>query len=150
MPLAYLGLGTNLGNKAANLDLAIQALDMQAGKVCAVSGYYQSAPVEFDSDNDFLNAVLLLETELSPLKLLHITQLIEKELGRTQKSVDGIYSDRTMDIDLLLYDNLVIDLPELKIPHPKMTERDFVLIPLTEIAPDLIHPATGVRFSEMR
>ncbi len=150
MPLAYLGLGTNLGNKSNNLDAAIQQLSLHAGKICVCSGYHLSKAVGFETENDFLNAVVLLETTLTPLKLLKITQLIEKELGRTSKSVNGNYSDRIIDIDILLYDLLIIDLPELKIPHPKMTERDFVLIPMVEIAPNLIHPVTGTKFSDIK
>jgi len=149
MPLTYLGLGTNLGNLTENLDNAVQQLQLMAGNIILVSSYISSEPQEFESANQFLNAVVLLQTELSPLTLLKATQQIEIQLGRTQKSTTG-YTDRIIDIDILLYDRQIIDLPELKIPHPKMTERDFVLIPLTEIAPDLIHPATGVRFSEMR
>ena len=149
MALTYLGLGTNLGNKQKNLNDAIIALSIGAGNVLAVSSFVHSEPLGFASENQFLNAVVLFETTLSPFQLLEKTQEIERSLGRTAKSVTG-YSDRIIDIDILLYDNELIDQPTLKIPHPKMTERDFVMIPLAEIAPDLIHPATGVRFSEMK
>lgn len=148
MALAYLGLGTNLGNKKNNLNDSIRLLSLDAGNILNVSTFYESEAVGFVSDNRFLNAVVLIETQLTPFQLLEKTQEIEQSLGRTSKSVNG-YSDRLMDIDILLYDNLVIQQPALKIPHPKMSERDFVLIPLVEIAPDLIHPVTGTKFSDM-
>lgn len=145
MAFTYLGLGTNLGNKQQNLTEAITALSVEVGGVLAVSSFLASEPWGFDSENTFLNAVVLVETDLTPLRLLQKTQEIERLLGRTAKSVHG-YADRLIDIDILLYDNLIMDQPALKIPHPLIMERDFVLIPLTEIAPDLIHPVTGQRF----
>ena len=145
MAFTYLGLGTNLGNKQQNLTEAITALSVEVGGVLAVSSFLASEPWGFDSENTFLNAVVLVETELTPLRLLQKTQEIERSLGRTSKSVHG-YADRLIDIDILLYDNLIMDQPALKIPHPLIMERDFVLIPLTEIAPDLIHPVTGQLF----
>ena len=86
-------------------------------------------------DNHFVNAVVACETSLSPLRLLKETQAIEREMGRTQKSVNGVYHDRIIDIDILLYDDLRIDYPNLKIPHPLMHQRDFVMIPLAEVLP---------------
>lgn len=149
MALTYLGLGTNLGNKQKNLNDAIIALSIGAGNVLAVSSFVHSEPLGFASENQFLNAVVLFETTLSPFQLLEKTQEIERSLGRTAKSVTG-YSDRIIDIDILLYDNELVDQPTLKIPHPKMTERDFVLIPLLELAPDLAHPATGIKFRDYK
>ena len=149
MALTFLGLGTNLGNKEQNLNDAIAALSVEVGGVMAVSSFRISAPWGFDSENTFLNAVVLMETELTPLALLKKTQEIERSLGRTAKSTSG-YADRLIDIDILLYDNELIDQPTLKIPHPKMTERDFVLIPLLELAPDLAHPATGIKFRDYK
>lgn len=148
MALTYLGLGTNLGNKQQNLNDAITALSVEVGGVMAVSSFMVSAPWGFDSENTFLNAVVLMETELTPFGLLQKTQEIERSLGRTAKSTHG-YTDRLIDIDILLYDNLLIDQPTLKIPHPLIMERDFVIIPLTEIAPDLLHPVTGQRFIDL-
>lgn len=149
MPLTYLGLGTNLGNLSENLDNAIQQLELNAGNIIRISSYISSEPQEFESTNQFLNAVVLLHTELTPLALLKVTQQIELQLGRTQKSTNG-YLDRIIDIDILLYDRQLVDLPELKIPHPKMTERDFVLLPLAEIAPDLTHPANSIPFTYIK
>ena len=143
MTTAYLGLGTNIGNKKENLTRAIEALSLALGPCTAQSTFIETAPWGFDSDNAFLNCAVAFETELTPLELLDTTERIERELGRTIKSGGGIYHDRTIDIDILLYGNVVIDTPRLTIPHPLMHLRDFVLEPLAEIAPEAIHPALG-------
>lgn len=149
MATVYLGLGTNLGNKEANLRTAIHKLQKRIGKQVSLSSFYETAPWGFESDHSFLNAAIGLETSLSPIEILHITQEIEKELGRTKKSVNGSYSDRLIDIDILLYDTLVLQTPELTIPHPLMTERDFVMKPLIEIAGNVIHPTRQKTLSEL-
>lgn len=149
MATVYLGLGTNLGNKEANLRTAIYKLQERIGKQVSLSSFYETAPWGFESDHSFLNAAIGLETSLSPIEILHITQEIEKELGRTKKSVNGSYSDRLIDIDILLYDTLVLQTPELTIPHPLMTERDFVMKPLIEIAGNVIHPTRQKTLSEL-
>lgn len=149
MATVYLGLGTNLGNKEANLRTAIYKLQERIGKQVSLSSFYETAPWGFESDHSFLNAAIGLETSLSHIEILHITQEIEKELGRTQKSVNGSYSDRLIDIDILLYDTLVLQTPELTIPHPLMTERDFVMKPLIEIAGNVIHPTRQKTLSEL-
>jgi 2-amino-4-hydroxy-6-hydroxymethyldihydropteridine diphosphokinase len=136
MAKVYLSIGSNLGNKEQNLMNAIATVGSEAGIVRRVSCFYSSEPTGFISSNKFLNAVILVVTELSPIQLLRKTQEIETKLGRTKKSTEG-YVDRIIDIDILLYDKEILDSPELKIPHPKMLERDFVMIPLREIAPDL-------------
>lgn len=136
----YFSLGTNLGDKEQNLRLAVQNIEERIGKAISLSAFYATAPWGFTSENTFLNAALCVETQLSPLEILKITQEIEREMGRTHKSVNGAYSDRLIDIDLLLYDDLVLDTPELKLPHPLMQERDFVMRPLAEIAPEVVHP----------
>ena len=136
MHQVYLGLGTNLGDKEANLKAAIEEIRKRVGEVTSLSAFHASEPWGFQSENSFLNAVCCVSTELTPIEVLHITQEIERELGRLKKSVNGIYSDRMIDIDILLYDDLHIQTPELTIPHPLMRERDFVIIPLREIAPD--------------
>ena len=148
MALVYLGLGTNLGEKERNLNDAIISLSQEVGFVIRSSTFYASKPWGFESDNDFLNAVVLVDTALTPFDVLSKTQEIEKSLGRTAKTING-YSDRLIDIDILLYDNLIIDQPTLKIPHPLIAERDFVIIPLTEIAPDLVHPVFGRKIVEL-
>lgn len=149
MATVYLGLGTNLGNKEANLRTAIYKLQERIGKQVSLSSFYETAPWGFESGHSFLNAAIGLETSLSPIEILHITQDIEKELGRTKKSVNGSYSDRLIDIDILLYDTLVLQTPELTIPHPLMTERDFVMKPLIEIAGNVIHPTRQKTLSEL-
>jgi len=148
MALVYLGLGTNLGEKERNLNDAIISLSQEVGFVIRSSTFYSSKPWGFESDNDFLNVVVLVDTCLTPFDVLSRTQEIERNLGRIAKTING-YSDRLMDIDILLYDNLVIDQPTLKIPHPLIAERDFVIIPLSEIAPDLVHPVFGLKMSEL-
>lgn len=149
MATVYLGLGTNLGDKEANLRTAIHKLQKRIGKQVSLSSFYETAPWGFESDHSFLNAAIGLETSLSPIEILHIMQEIEKELGRTKKSVNGSYSDRLIDIDILLYDTLVLQTPELTIPHPLMTERDFVMKPLIEIAGNVIHPTRQKTLSEL-
>jgi len=129
----YLGLGSNLGNKKVNIDHAIRKIAQQVGEVISKSGYYVSEAHGFDTKHDFVNVAVQVETDLQPLDLLRQLQGIERELGRKQKTIDGVYADRIIDIDILLYEDWVIDLPELKIPHPLMKERDFVMKPLNEI-----------------
>lgn len=145
MANVYIGLGTNLGDKEQNLRDAVHRIEEQIGKVLSLSAFYVTAPWGFASENSFLNAAACVETQLSPLEVLQETQTIERELGRTKKSVNGAYSDRLIDIDLLLYDDLVLyvtsaDGAELNLPHPLMAKRDFVMRPLAEIAPALQHP----------
>ena len=139
----YFGLGTNLGDKEQNLRLAVQHIEERIGKVVSLSAFYATAPWGFASDNAFLNAVICVETSLPPLEILSITQSVEQEMGRTHKSVNGVYSDRVIDIDLLLYGDLVLDTPVLRLPHPLLQERRFVWEPLAEIAPDVMHPVLG-------
>jgi 2-amino-4-hydroxy-6-hydroxymethyldihydropteridine diphosphokinase len=128
----YLSLGSNLGNKKKNLEDALSLIGDLVGHVCRVSSFIETEPWGFDSKNTFLNAACLVETALTPEQCLNITQEIERKLGRKAKSVDS-YEDRPIDIDLLSYDNLNINTPELTLPHPRMHEREFVMIPLKEI-----------------
>ena len=129
----YLGLGSNLGDRKENLACAIRLIGERVGKVLRVSSFIETEPWGFESDNTFVNAVILCETELTPREVLRTTQKIEREMGRQKKSTDGGYSDRCIDIDILLYDDLRVDEPDLQIPHPLMMKRDFVMIPLREI-----------------
>lgn len=140
MALAYIGLGTNMGNRRQNLTMAAAYLAERAGEITALSGIYETEPQGFSSDQLFLNAVMALETELSPQELLALTQSIEQEMGRTEKSVNHQYKDRIIDLDILAYDDLILNAPELMLPHPLMQERLFVLEPFSEIAPGYIHP----------
>jgi len=142
MALVYFGLGTNLGDKERNLCLAIDKIRERIGKVTSQSAFYASEPWGFESTNSFINAVICAETSIPPILLMKETQEIEKEIGRNKKSVDGLYSDRVIDIDILLYDDLILHTENLTIPHPLMTERLFVMKPLSEIAPQLVIPGT--------
>ena len=129
----YIGLGSNLGNKEEMLHRALELINKNIGSVLRVSSFMESEPWGFQSENTFLNAACLVETTLTPLQCLRETQKIERLLGRTKKSKNGIYHDRPIDLDLLLYDDLKINTPKLVLPHPLMQERDFVMIPLKEI-----------------
>ena len=129
----YLGLGSNLGDKEENIRKAIELIGLRVGLVARQSSLITTEPWGFESDNQFVNAAVLCMTELSPREVLRATQKIEREMGRSNKSVGGNYSDRIIDIDILLYDELRGDEPDLQIPHPLMLKREFVMIPLREI-----------------
>ena len=133
MHIAYLSLGSNLGDKEKNLLSAISEIERRIGPIRTQSAFLATEPWGFESEHTFLNAAVCVETRLAPLDLLHVTQQIERDLGRTHKSVGGQYHDRIIDIDILLYDDLHLATQELTIPHPHMYERDFVLIPLQQI-----------------
>ena len=128
----YLGLGSNLGDRHTLLLKAIDLLAQQVGRLVRCSSFIETEPWGFASEHRFLNAVALFRTTLTPPELLTATQAIERQLGRREKS-KGAYHDRPIDIDILLYGDAVIDEPDLKIPHPLMQERDFVMRPLREI-----------------
>lgn len=132
----YLGLGSNLGNKEENILEAIKRIGELIGVVVRQSSLYKTEPWGFESENYFVNAVVCCHTSLSPFDVLEHTQQIERMLGRTSKTRHGEYHDRLIDIDILLYDDMSIDSTSLKIPHPLMQERDFVMIPLREILND--------------
>lgn len=133
----YLSLGSNLGDRKATIQQALALIDERIGSVYRVSSFLETDPVGFSSPNRFINIACLVHTMMSPLACLRETRKIEQELGRDTKSIlpDGTteYSDRTIDIDMLLYDDISMDTPELTLPHPRMQERDFVMIPLREI-----------------
>ena len=134
----YLALGSNLGNREENIRRALALIDERVGSVYRVSSPMETDAVGFSSPNKFINLVCLVHTMMSPMSCLRETQKIEQELGRTQKTLctDGqlLHSDRTIDIDLLTYDDIIMDTPELTLPHPRMKERDFVMRPLEEIS----------------
>ncbi|MCR4994317.1 MAG: 2-amino-4-hydroxy-6-hydroxymethyldihydropteridine diphosphokinase [Bacteroidales bacterium] len=132
----YLSLGSNLGNRHMLLLMAIEALAQQIGQFVRCSSFIETEPWGFQSQHPFLNAVALFHTNLTPREVLTRTQEIECSLGRIQKT-SGTYKDRTIDIDILLYGNEHIDEPDLHIPHPLMSQRDFVMRPLKEVAPDV-------------
>ncbi len=131
--VTYLGLGTNIGDKEANIRKAIEKIEESVGDVVRQSALYVSEPWGFESENLFVNAVACVHTSLSPRQLLVATQRIERQMGRKRKSRNGVYHDRIIDIDILFYDDLHISYPDLVIPHPLMQQRDFVMIPLREV-----------------
>lgn len=145
MHTVYLSLGTNLGRRRSNISRATTLIREQIGTIVRQSALYETDPWGFNSKKKFINAAICVMTELTPHQLLSATQAIERELGRThktKKAADGkpadgtTYLDRIIDIDILLYDDETIDEPNLKIPHPLMYEREFVMKPLREIMPD--------------
>lgn len=139
----YFGLGTNEGNKEENIRGAIEELSHLLGTPTAVATIIETEPWGFQSDNSFLNTVVAFKSTLAPEEILKATQEIERRLGRTKKSFDGCYSDRPIDIDILLYGSRVIESEHLTIPHPLLHKRLFVLQPLAQIAPQVIHPTLG-------
>lgn len=139
MALVYLCLGSNLGLKIASIKLALLKIEKQIGLIKACSAFYDSKPWGFESKNSFINVCVAIETSLSPQSCLYTIKNIEVKMGRT-KSVSEGYEDRVIDIDILFYDQLIIQEENLTIPHPLLHQRQFVLNPLSEIAPKLVHP----------
>ena len=147
--IIYFGIGTNLGNREENLRKAIELLHERVGECVACSSIYRSAPQGFVSENEFANVVAACKTNHLPEEVLLITQQIEREMGRTEKSENGVYHDRIIDIDLLQAlpqssspfeeenctegEEVVCKSKTLTLPHPRMQERDFVMIPLREV-----------------
>lgn len=139
----YLGLGSNLGDKVELLMSAVRNIQIRIGYIEALSPLYETLPEGFESDNTFVNAACLVKTKLSAEEVLECTQVIERELGRRSKSINEVYSDRCIDIDILLYDSSIVELPHLIIPHKHLHERKFVLQPLSDIASEIVHPIIG-------
>jgi 2-amino-4-hydroxy-6-hydroxymethyldihydropteridine diphosphokinase len=143
----YLGLGSNLGDRLANLQSAVDRLRGEPGvRVAASSRVWETVPVGGPPQPDYLNAVLRVETDLSPRDLLEACRRVEEGLGRVRKERWGA---RTIDVDILLYDGQMVDEPELVVPHPRMTERAFVVLPLLELDPDPVLP-DGTRIKDRR
>jgi 2-amino-4-hydroxy-6-hydroxymethyldihydropteridine diphosphokinase len=133
MHQVYLSLGSNMGNRQQQLDRAVDLLAGRVGTVTAKSHWIETKPWGYKSPNLFLNGCVCCETSLSPHEVLAATQSIERDMGRQEEREEGTYKDRVIDIDILLYDDLRLDDPDLKIPHPLMYQRDFVMKPLMEI-----------------
>jgi 2-amino-4-hydroxy-6-hydroxymethyldihydropteridine diphosphokinase len=142
----YFSLGSNIGDRERNLHAALEQLNAAGIRVVRVSPVYETEPVDLTAQRWFLNLVAEAETGLFPLQLLARTQKIERALGRVRTIPKG---PRTIDIDILLYGNIVMNSQGLEIPHPRMTERRFVLVPLADLAPDLRHPVTRKTVREM-
>lgn len=138
MARVYFLLGGNLDDREKILSEAISKMKLDVGELIRVSSIYETEPWGFKHESNFLNQVVVLESKLSAIKILDRTQQIEKDLGRVRKK--NQYSERTIDIDILFYDNLVISTDRLMIPHPRIQERAFALVPLLDVASDLIHP----------
>jgi 2-amino-4-hydroxy-6-hydroxymethyldihydropteridine diphosphokinase len=154
VPKAYLGLGSNLGDRAANLQFAIEGLAKRAGKVVAISPVYETDPVGGPAQPDYLNAVVAVETALSPRGLLGVAKALEAEAGREPPEPGKRWGPRPLDIDVLMVGDERVDEPDLVVPHPRIHQRAFVLAPLADVAPELVVAPTagwqGVRRSPLQ
>lgn len=146
MSKVYLSIGSNKGNRSILINKAIDEIEKKVGIIISRSSIYQSKSWGFDS-NDFYNLCLLIDTDIEPKSLLINLKKIEKSMGR--EDIDGSYSDRFIDIDILFYDNIITDSEDLKIPHPKIEIRKFVLVPMLEIADDYVHPILNKKIKEL-
>jgi 2-amino-4-hydroxy-6-hydroxymethyldihydropteridine diphosphokinase len=142
----YLSLGSNLGDRAAHIEQALARLAEENVRIIRRSSFYQTEPVGFQAQGWFLNIAAEAETELMPRQLLRVIRQIERELGRKRIVRSG---PRTIDIDILLFGANIVNAAELEIPHPRMTERRFVLVPMAEIAPALRHPVLRLTMVEL-
>ena len=143
--VVYLGLGSNMGNRRDNLDKGLQLLS-QREQMGQASSIYDTEPVGNPAQPRFLNLVCQIYTRLAPMELLTLVKGIESKLGRTLGESNA---PRPLDIDILFYGNQIVESPKLVIPHPRLAERDFVLVPLAEIAPELVHPISGKTINEL-
>ena len=150
MSIVYLSLGSNLGDRNHFIDCAICEIDKRIGEVTKVSNRYETEPWGFISKNKFINVAVEVKTLLPASEVSDIAHKIEEELGRTRGINSTGYEDRVIDIDLLMFDNIISNNESLTLPHPKMHLREFVLIPLREIAPEIIHPVLGIAIKDIK
>ena len=148
MNRVYLSLGTNLEDRQANLLRAIDYISERIGVFSDISSVYETKPWKFESENNFLNMVVCVETQFPPEEILLITQSIEKTMGRAEKTTHS-YQDRLIDIDIIAYDDLIFRSENLQLPHPLFHKRLFVLEPFNEIAPDYVHPVFQKKVKEL-
>jgi 2-amino-4-hydroxy-6-hydroxymethyldihydropteridine diphosphokinase len=147
MKIVFLGIGTNLGNRERNLEQTVAGTENFPGRVLQSSSIYETEPWGFQTEEKFLNMVVKIGTDLTPFALLEKILDLESTLGRKRGTEQ--YVSRLIDIDILFYDDLIINEDHLKIPHPLLHKRKFVLVPLCEIAPGLIHPVLGKTIGDL-
>jgi deoxyguanosine kinase len=150
----YLSLGSNIGDRFQNLQNAIHLLGKNAGRICSISSVYENPPLGFDAEESFYNICLKMETSLLAEELLIELQRIEAQIGRVKESVfstfdERVYTSRLIDIDIVLFEQLIISTKKMTIPHPAFTVRKFVLLPLNEIAPNMVDPNSGEDISSL-
>ena len=142
----YIALGSNIGDREGNLKRALDMLEESRVHIIKKSKFYETKPYGVADQPDFLNAVAEVSADMQPIELLHTMQDIERRMGRERKRHWG---ERNIDLDLLIYPNVIMDTPELTLPHKDMENREFVLRPMTEIAPDLVHPVLRSTMQEL-
>ncbi|MBW7867161.1 MAG: 2-amino-4-hydroxy-6-hydroxymethyldihydropteridine diphosphokinase [Brumimicrobium sp.] len=143
-------LGSNLGNKEKNIRNAIELLRMEFGSEDACSSFYETEPWGFQADSTFINCCIVFQSNLDPFHVLERIQIIEKKLGRTQKTLEGQYESRLIDVDIIYYGDKIVNDSQLNIPHPLLYQRDFVLIPLAEILPNFIDPIRKISIAQIK
>ena len=147
--VVFLGLGTNLGDREENLKKAIAMIGENIGEIVSISSVYETEPWGFQSENEFLNAVIKVRTELKPPGLLGRILMIEAQIGRLREGEGTGYKSRIIDIDILLYGHEIVNKKSLQIPHPRIPVRKFVLVPLCEISPEMVHPVLKKTMAEL-
>ena len=145
----YLSIGSNLGDRLANIENGLSLIRNRIGQILRIAPIYENPPVGFEADLLFYNTCVLVRTNFSPLEVLDEIQNIEKELGRFNKTIDHVYSSRTIDIDIIYYNDEIIKTERLSIPHPLHQDRRFVLMPLNDIATAIIDPLSGFSVSQL-